>query len=179
MPWTYLGLNSTRSSRTAPTTVPTTTTTSSHGQYKPWNHAGLSKRGMRSRQINKELRQSFRRVGNVDLVAQTLAQTQQEQHGKDPATAAMSIVDRETMAEQFNAILDNSLVEQAARLQLRRGGRLCKAIHKVDSLRGPGALYLKAKGDVAVHIDPPEFSTSITQVCNIFWNVFWNWCCFL
>ena len=83
---------------------------------------------------------------------------------------AMSIVDRETMAEQFNAILDNSLVEQAARLQLRRGGRLCKAIHKVDSLRGPGALYLKAKGDVAVHIDPPEFSTSINRL-----DICWEW----
>jgi hypothetical protein len=120
------------------------------GKYKPWNKIGLSKKGMKSRQLSRELHRS----GNsrsVDIVEETRRELQQSQ-------SALTVVEREHLAEKFNEILDNNLIEQAARLQLQRGGRFCKAIHKVDSLRGPGALYLKAKGDVAVHVDPPPFS---------------------
>ena len=77
------------------------------------------------------------------------------EHGVNPA---MSIVDRETMADQFNEMFEESLIEMAARVQLDRGGRHVTQLGVYNTLRGPAALCLRAKGDVATRIEAPAFT---------------------
>ena len=62
------------------------------------------------------------------------------------------------MADQFNEILEESLIEMAARVQLDRGGRHVTQLGVYDTLRGPAALCLRAKGDVATRIEAPAFT---------------------
>ena len=150
MPWNSMrSIKRSTKTGTAPTSV--------SGQYRPWNIQCLSKKGKRILQERKGWRTS-RPKGNVDLVAQTTqAMATSRTTNEFARIDALTIVDRETLAEEFNSLYNDSLVEKAARLQLSRGGRYIK--HPIDSLRGPAALYLKAKGNVAVHVDPPNFST--------------------
>ena len=129
------------------------------GPFTPWNKPGLSKKAQKTMQDSKKYLQNK----DVDLVAQTMYEinTSRRQHNnQDQHTLDMiEQAARETMAEEFNALYNESLVEQAARLQLSRGGRYVKPLGVYDSLRGPAALYLKAKGEVAQIIAPPDFST--------------------
>ena len=142
------------------------------GPFTPWNKPGLSKKAQKTMQDSKKYLQNK----DVDLVAQTMNEintarstaratssrlTSRRQHNnQDQHTLDMiEQAARETMAEEFNALYNESLVEQAARLQLSRGGRYVKPLGVYDSLRGPAALYLKAKGEVAQIIAPPDFST--------------------
>ena len=110
--------------------------------FVPWNRK--IKKTNKSVRLKRSSKPNQDRKSDVDLVQQVLETVRGETSARQQSESdkCFDEVFNETFVEDYNQIFDSQLREEAARLQLARGGRLVPPPRE-DSLHGSGAHCLE------------------------------------